>query len=404
MSVKKVVAVIGALDTKGEEFNFLKKQIESHGVGALIIDVGVLANPLFKPDITAAEVAAAGGADLEALRQAADRGKAVAAMCRGVAVIVERLFQEGRFNGVISMGGGAGTTVGTAAMRVLPTGVPKLMLSTLAAGNVQTYVDIKDITMMPAITDIAGINRLSRQIIANAAGAIAGMVKVNLPPGSTQKPVIGATMFGVTTPGVMNCKQLLEARGYEVIVFHASGAGGRTLEDLTTGGIFRGILDITTHELMDELVGGIRTAGPDRLRAAGKTGTPQLVAPGAIDMVNFGPPDTVPTRFQGRLFYPHNPKTTLMRTTPEENAALGKIMAEKLNRAVGPTTFVMPLQGFSMIDRKGQPFFDPAADSAFFESLGKELESKIRIVTINANINDRLFAEKAVALLLEMMK
>jgi len=401
---KKVVAVIGALDTKGEEFRFLKEQIESHGVGTLVIDVGVLTDPPFRPDIPASEVVKAAGEDLSALRKATDRGQSVAAMCRGIAAVAEKLYKEGRFNGIISMGGGAGTTVGTAAMRVLPIGVPKVMVSTLASGNVQTYVDIKDITMMPAITDIAGINRLSRQIIANAAGAIAGMVKVELPPDTTQKPVIGATMFGVTTPCVMNCKQLLEAKGYEVIVFHAAGAGGRTLEDLTRGGLFQGVLDITTHELMDELVGGIRTAGPDRLQAAGKTGTPQLVTPGAIDMVNFGPRETVPAKFEGRRFYPHNPKTTLMRSTKEENIALGKIIAEKLNSAKGPTTFVLPRLGFSMIDREGQPFYDPAADAAFFESLKKHLDDKIRVVEVDAHINDPAFAERAVALLLEMIK
>ncbi|MFC2045267.1 Tm-1-like ATP-binding domain-containing protein [Chloroflexota bacterium] len=402
--MSKVVAIVGTLDTKGAEFEFLKNQIESHGVGTLVINAGFLGEPPFTPDVSSREVTEAAGEDLDMLIKEADRGHSVAAMCNGVSVIAADLYRKGRFNGIISMGGGAGTTIGSAAMRVLPIGVPKLIVSTVASGNVQPYVDIKDITMMPAITDISGLNRISRKIIANAAGAIAGMVKVASKPYAEDKPVIGASMFGVTTPCITHARELLEAKGYEVLVFHASGTGGRTLEDLIRSGMIQGVLDITTHELADELVGGVRNAGPDRLEAAGKMGIPQVVSAGALDMINFGPPETVPVKFKDRRFYPHTPKTTLMRSTKEENSELGRIVANKLNRAKGPTTFMIPQKGFSMMDKQGQPFYDPEADNAFITSLKENLSHRINLVEMDTDINDPVFAEKAVAILLKYLK
>lgn len=399
----KVVAILGTLDSKGVEFAFLKNRVEAQGVATLVIDAGILGPPAFAPAIGAAEVAAAGGAVLADLVAGNDRGRAVAAMSVGAAAVVTRLHDEGRIDGVISMGGGGGTAIATAAMRALPVGVPKLMVSTLAAGDVSPYVGVKDITMMPSIVDIAGINRLSSKILTNAAGAIAGMVGAEPSADLVEKPLIAATMFGVTTPCVTRARELLEAAGYEVLVFHATGTGGRSMEELIRAGFIVGVLDLTTTELADELAGGVLSAGPDRLEAAGAAGVPQVVSAGALDMVNFGPPGTVPEAYRDRLFYEHNPQVTLMRTTPEENAALGRIIGEKLSRATGPTVFMIPRHGVSLIDVEGQPFHDPAADAALFEAIRQHLGASVELVEVDAAINDEAFADQAVALLLNKL-
>ena len=312
--------------------------------------------------------------------------------------------RDGRFDGIVSMGGGGGTAIATAAMRALPIGVPKLMVSTLAAGDTRPYVGIKDIVMMPSVVDIAGINRLSARIIANAAGAIVGMVGAEPPVDTVTRPLVAATMFGVTTPCVTKAREILEGAGYEVLVFHATGTGGRTMEDLIRGGFIAGVLDITTTELADELAGGVLSAGPDRLEAAGETGIPQVVSAGALDMVNFGAPETVPERYAGRTFYPHNPQVTLMRTTADENAHLGRLIAGKLNRAKGPTTFLMPMRGVSLIDMEGKPFFDPAADAAFLGALKASLAPSVKLVEIDTDINDERFARAAAEMLIAEMK
>ena len=340
----KTVGIVGTLDTKGMEFQFIKEQIEASGTSTCVVNTGIIGEPPFEPDVSAGEVAEAGGTSLQALQDGGDRGVAVAAMAEGAAKIIAQLQSDGKIDGVISLGGSAGTTIGTTAMRAVPVGVPKIMVSTLASGDTSPYVDTKDVSMMYSVVDIAGINSLSRQILANAAGAIVGMVNAEVPE-AEDKPLIGATMFGVTTPCVTKARELLEEAGYEVLVFHATGAGGRAMEDLVKGGFIVGVLDATTTELADELVGGVLSAGPDRLEAAGDLGVPQVVAPGALDMVNFGPPDTVPEQFKDRTFYQHNPTVTLMRTTVEENAELGKIMGQKLSRAKGPTTVIIPQSG-----------------------------------------------------------
>ncbi len=402
--MKKIVAILGTLDTKGLEFKFLKERIETHGVATFVIDVGILGKPYFTPDVSAAEVARAAGEDLAALISEADRGHSVAVMCKSAAAIVADLYRKGKFHGIIAMGGGAGTNIGTAAMRALPIGVPKLMVSTGASGDTRPYVGSKDITMMPSIVDISGINRFSKQILANAAGAIAGMVKVEVETKAQEKPMIAASMFGVTTPCVTKAREILEAEGYEVLVFHSNGIGGLSMEELIRSGLFEGVLDITTTELADELVGGTRSAGPNRLDAAGEMGIPQVVSAGALDMVNFGPPETVPAKFEGRHFYQHNPTTTLMRTTKEENEQLGKLIAEKLNRAKGPVTFIMPLKGVSFIDREGQPFYNAEADAAFLKGLKSRLTDKVKLVEMDTDINDPQFAKKSVELLLKNLK
>ncbi len=398
------VAIVGTLDTKGEEFAYLRSRIEAAGVRTLVIDVGVLHAPLFEPQITREEVAASAGRDLNELLAERDRGKSVQAMAEGAAIIARRLVDQGRIHGIISLGGSAGTTIGTAAMRALPVGFPKLMVSTLASGDTRPYVGTKDIAMMYSVVDIAGLNRLSRQILSNAAAAIVGMVRSESPRATESKPLIAATMFGVTTPCVTEARRILEESGFEVIVFHATGTGGRAMEDLIADGLVAGVLDITTTELADELAGGVMSAGPRRLEAAGKRGIPQVVCPGAIDMVNFGPLDSVPAQYRERRLYVHNPTVTLMRTTPEECAALGRITAEKLNRARGPVAFYMPSRGVSAIATAGQPFHSPEADKSYLQALKANLKPHIRLVELDADINDPQFARAVAEALREMMK
>ncbi len=396
----KTVCIVGTMDTKDVEFSFIKSQIESTGVSTCVINTGILGEPQLTPDVSADEVAQAGGSSLQALRNEGDRGNSVAVMAQGAATLIAEKQAAGEIDGIISLGGSAGTTIGTTAMQAVPVGVPKIMVSTLASGDTSPYVQSKDICMMYSVVDIAGINRLSRQILANAAGAIVGMVNAEVPTAAADKPLIAATMFGVTTPCVTKARQVLEAAGYEVLVFHATGTGGQAMEDLVRGGFLAGVLDVTTTELADELVGGVLSAGPDRLEAAGEAGLPQVVAPGALDMVNFGPPDTVPEQFSDRLFYQHNPTVTLMRTTPEETAELGRIMARKLSEAQGPTTVIIPTQGISAIDTTEQPFDSPEARTAWVENLKAHIGDNVTVIEMDAHINDDEFATKLAETLL----
>ncbi len=396
----KTVCIVGTMDTKGLEFSFIKTQIESTGTSTYVINTGILGEPQLTPDVSADEVAQAGGSSLQALRDEGDRGNSVAVMAQGAATLVAEKQAAGEIDGIISLGGSAGTTIGTTAMQAVPVGVPKIMVSTLASGDTSPYVQSKDISMMYSVVDIAGINRLSRQILANAAGAIVGMVNAEVPAATVDKPLIAATMFGVTTPCVTKAMEILEAAGYEVLVFHATGTGGQAMEDLVKGGFLAGVLDATTTELADELVGGVLSAGPNRLEAAGESGIPQVVAPGALDMVNFGPPDTVPENFSDRLFYQHNPTVTLMRTTAEETAELGRIMARKLSEAQGPTTVIIPTQGVSAIDKTGQPFDSPEARTAWSENLKAHIGENVTVIEMDAHINDDEFATKLVETLL----
>src|SRR2546425_6876879 len=374
------IAILGTMDSKGAEHAFVAERIRERGRRPWIIDVGTLAEPNLKPDITREEVAAAGGIDLAALGRRQDRGESVAAMSQAAPVVLSKLVAEKKIDGVISMGGGGGTAIATAAMRALPIGFPKVRVSTLASGNTAQSVGVKDIVMFPSIVDVAGLNRISRQILTRAAGAICGMVEVGQAsrlsragetpalPGD-DKPVIVASMFGNTTQCVQHAQTILHQAGYEGLVFHATGTGGRTLESPIESGMVAGVLDITTTEWADELVGGILSAGPNRLEAAARTGLPAIVTPGCLDMVNFGPPETVPAKFRGRNFYQHNPQVTLMRTTPEECAQLGKIIAEKLNVSKGRVTFLIPWKAISVISAHGQKFHDPVADTTLFEAL-----------------------------------
>jgi uncharacterized protein (UPF0261 family) len=390
------VVVIGTLDTKGEEIGFARDVVESQGLDVHVVDVGVMGEPTIEPDTSAEAVAEAAGTTLERLRADADRGAAMEAMGEGAAAVAERLHEDGTLKGVLGLGGSGNTSIATTAMRALPVGVPKLMVSTMASGDTEPYVGSRDVTMMYSVADIEGLNQLSRTVIANAALAVAGMVANDPGIDVEEKPTIGITMFGVTTPCVKTARKMLEDRGYETIVFHATGTGGRAMEDLIREGVVDGVLDVTTTEWADELVGGVLNAGPERLDAAGEAGIPQVVSTGALDMVNFGPRDSVPDEFEGRRFHVHNPQVTLMRTTPEENAELGRIVAEKLNAATGPTALALPLGGVSMLDVEGEDFHDPDADAALFDALREHLDDDVELLELDVPINDDAFAEAMV--------
>lgn len=397
--------LIGALDTKGVEFAFVKSKLEHMGVQTLVVDVGVLGDPAFPPDIASADVAGAGGASLDELRRNNDRGAAVTAMAHGIERIMERLLQEGIVGSVFGMGGTAGTTVGAAAMRAVPIGVPKLLVSTVASGNTRPYVGVKDVTMMHSVVDIAGINPLSGRILANAAYALGGMMKEigKEPEPVAGKATIGMTMFGVTTPCVTKVRERLEAHGFDLLVFHATGAGGLAMEELIRAGYIQGVADITTTELADDLVGGIFSAGPHRMEAAADMGIPQVVSVGALDMVNFGPRETVPEKFKDRKFYQHNPTTTLMRTTVEENAELGRRLALKLNRCRTAPVVVFPKGGVSLLDRPSFAFDGEAERRALYEGLKQHLRDDIPFHEVEEDINDPATADLIADRLLQLM-
>ena len=386
------VVLLGTLDTKGDEYEFLRRRVLKEGVDALLVDTGVLGSPLAEPDISRQQVAEAASADLQELATSEDRGAAVEAMARGVSEIVKDLHAQGRLDAVLALGGSGGTAIAAQAMRQLPVGVPKLIVSTMASGDTRPYVGAVDVTLMYSVVDISGLNPISERILGNAAAAAAGMAKAQGPDSDAEKPLVGATMFGVTTPCVTEARKRLEELGYEVLVFHATGTGGQSMEALMRSGFITASLDVTTTELADELVGGVLSAGPDRLEAAGALGIPQVVSLGALDMVNFGPFESVPAEFRDRLLYKHNPTVTLMRTTPEECAALGRTIARKLNEARGPLTVFVPLKGVSLIATEGQVFHDPAADEALFCTLRENLDPEVDLRELDLDVNDPEFA------------
>jgi uncharacterized protein (UPF0261 family) len=402
------VLLIGTLDTKGTEIAFVRDRLRAASVATLVMDASVLGEPAFKADISRENVYDAAGTSFERVKKDADRGKAIESAAKGAAKLAADLHATGKVAGVLGLGGSAGTTIGSAAMRALPFGVPKLMVSTLASGQVQPFVGVRDVMMLNSVVDISGLNRISRVVLANAADAMIGMVRGQRTDDRGQrteeKPLVTATMFGVTTPCVEACRKIVEGDGYEVLVFHATGTGGRTMESFINDGLISGVLDITTTELADELVGGVLTAGKDRLTAAALRGVPQVISLGALDMVNFGPRNTVPERFKDRKFYQHNPNVTLMRTTPEENDKLGKEIAEKASAARGPTAILVPKKGVSAIDREGQPFWWPEADAALFASVRQWLAPSVEFIELDLHINDPAFAETAARTLLRMMK
>lgn len=399
----KTVALIGTFDSKGIEYAYVKKIIEDLGLKTYTIHMGVFP-PLFTPDVSNAEVAKAAGEDINALAAKKDRAWATEVLSKGMEKLVPELYRQGKFDGILALGGSGGTSLATPAMRALPIGVPKVMVSTVASGNTSQYVGTSDIIMMPSVVDVSGLNSISTKIFANAAFAITGMVKFENKAVIEKKPLVAATMFGVTTPCVTFAREYLEARGYEVLTFHATGTGGRSMEDLVNAGFIEGVLDITTTEWADEIVGGVLNAGPNRLDAAAKMGVPQVVSVGALDMVNFGPIDTIPKQFEGRNFYKHNPTVTLMRTTVAENVKLGKKIAEKLNQATGYTVLMLPLKGVSMIDAPGQAFYGKEEDENLFNELRHDINPKVvRLEEYELHINDKEFAEKAAQNLIDLM-
>lgn len=399
----KTVAVLGTFDTKGKELKFIKECIEEHGLKTLCINTGVF-EPVVEPDISSAEVAAAVGADINAIVEKRDRATATEVLAKGTEKLIPQLYAEGKFDGIISIGGSGGTSLATPAMRQLPLGVPKVMVSTMASGDVSPYVGTSDIVMIPSVVDAEGLNDISKVIFSNAANAVVGMVQNRKELESDGKPLLAATMFGVTTPCVKAAEDYLHEQGYDVLVFHATGTGGKCMEALIDQGFIKGVLDLTTTEWCDEVVGGVLNAGPDRLTAAGKNGIPQVVSVGALDMVNFGPMDTVPAQFKDRNLYKHNPTVTLMRTTADELKSIGHEIATRLADATGKTTLMLPLKGVSMIDVEGQPFYDAEADKVLFDTLRTELaDSNVEIEELDTDINDKEFAVAAAKKLISLL-
>jgi uncharacterized protein (UPF0261 family) len=401
------ICIIGAFDTKGEDHAFLRQELLKLGHQVLTINIGVLGTTtLFPVTFEADEVLRSVGIDLNQTRAQRDKGVTMKALDQGAPQLVRHLYEQGQFDGIIGMGGSAGSAIIASAMRSLPIGIPKLLVSTVASGDVSFYVRGKDITIMPSIVDVAGLNRISRLIYARAAGAISGMVQNDPPPAGADRPIITASMFGNTTDCVNACVKSLSEKGFEVLVFHATGAGGRAMETLVADGLAEAVLDITTTEWADELCQGVFSAGPERLDAPGQRGVPHLIVPGCVDMANYGAPSTVPERFRQakRLFYEWNPSVTLMRTNVEENRQMGEIFAKKANAATGPVAFLIPLRGVSMLDGDGQPFCDREADRAMFDAIKANVKPGIPVVEVDLNINDPAFAAKAVDMMLELLR
>lgn len=398
------IAVVGTFDTKGAEYLYVKELIESLGLETFTIHTGVF-EPSFEPDVSNSEVASKAGMDIETLVSKKDRALATEILSKGMEILIPELYKKGKFDGIISFGGTGGTSLVTPAMRALPIGVPKIMVSTVASGNTEPYVGTSDIIMMPSVVDISGINSISTKIFTNAVFAIAGMVKFKNVKIVEEKPLVATTMFGVTTPCITAAREYLEERGYEVLVFHATGIGGRSMEALVKGGFIKGVLDLTTTEWADEIVGGVLNAGPNRLEAASKHCVPQVVSVGAMDMCNFGPYETVPEEFRERNLYKHNPTVTLMRTNKEENKRIGNKIAEKLNLAKEKTALFIPLKGVSAIDIEGQPFYGPEEDKILFDALRNNVNKDVvEVIEMDCAINDIEFAEAAAQKLIDMME
>lgn len=402
--MSKTILIVGAFDVKGEEYAFIRTQIEAQGCKVLTMNFGTMGSTdLFSVDIENAAVAKAGGADINKLVEGDDRGKAMKAMAKGSASLAQQLLRDDKIDGIFGMGGTGGSSVISNAMRSLPIGFPKVLISTVASGDTTILTGVKDITMIPSIVDVAGLNPISEKVFKEGVGAICGMVKMDYTPSIEQKPVITASMFGNTTECVDMCRENLVSKGYEVLVFHCTGTGGKTMESLIADGFVYAVLDITTTEWADQICGGVFDAGPERLSAPGQVGLPHLIVPGCVDMANFGPASTVPEKYKDRNLYEWNPNVTLMRTDIEENIKMGEIFAQKANEAKGRVAFLFPLKGVSILDSEGERFWWPEADRAMFDAIKKNLKPGIEVVEIDANINDKIFAEKAVEMLMALM-
>lgn len=390
--MKKIIALIGTFDTKGEEYLYIKNKIENLGLRTLTIHAGIF-EAAFSPDINHDSVAALGDGEIVELQKRGDRGHAMEVMAKGLCELIPGLYEEHMFDAVLALGGSGGTSLVTPCMRLLPLGVPKIMVSTMASGDVSRYVGTSDILMMPSIVDLAGINRISSQVLTHAVHAIVGMAAHENTDITVKKPLIAATMYGVTTPCVMKAKEYLEQKGYEVIIFHASGTGGKIMESLIKSGIVDGVLDLTTTEWIDEICGGIMAAGPERLDAAALCGIPQVVSVGAADMITFGNRSSLPERYEGRTVYMHNPAITVVKSNIEESVAFGMKVAEKLNQCKNKAVLLLPLRGISMNDKAGSPYYGPKEDQALFLTLKKMITNPlVEIIDVDAHINDPSFS------------
>jgi len=412
----KKVLLIGTLDTKGREFDFLNGILNKNGINTIVMDCGVLGKPFFKPDISRYEVALSGGTGIEYLQSEKDRGHSMEVMMKGVLELTGKLYSEGKICGIMGIGGGSGTNLACSGMKVLPTGFPKIMVSTMASGNTQTYIGEKDIMMVYSVADILGLNRVTRAIISNAAAAMVGIIEFRekakkelKKPGAAghaadevSKPLIAATMMGATTQCLTYTKSYLEERGFEVVAFHTTGSGGRAMENLISDGSVNGVLDITTTEIMNTIAGGVFPVGKERISTAASMGIPIVVSCGALDFVNFWT-GQIPEKYRNRTFHQHNPVAVLMRTSMEENKKAARVIAERLNKARGPAAVVIPLKGFSSYDAVGMPFFDPAADMAFIESLEQNISRDVEIFKYKYHINDPEFAEKVAGCLIKKL-
>ncbi len=400
------VLVIGTLDTKGTEVGFLKEQVERRGHRTVVMDISTRGQPGLPADISRQEVVQASGLNLQEALEAGDRQRAVRIVIEGARRKAQELYEGGGLDGVIALGGGTALFIGTAIMQALPIGVPKLVLSSMIAGDMSRFVNGKDITLMQSVADIVGLNPITRDILTRAAGAICGMIEAQteeaLETFTQTPPLIAVTDFGITTPCARHAAQLLREKGYEAVIFHAVGSGGTAMEELIARGLFTGVLDLTTHELVDHLAGGAYgNIGPERLETAGRKGIPQVVGPGGLDCIAVLE-EGIPARFQGRKFYHHDFRRCA-RPSTEELTQVAQAMAERLNRAQGPVKVLLPLQGWSEADREGEPLYDPEGDQAFGEELKRRLKPEIEVVEVDAHINEPLYAETAVALLEGMM-
>lgn len=400
----KTIALIGTFDTKGEEYLYVKNKIEDLGVRTLTIHAGIF-EATFSPDIDHDSVAVLGEGSIVELQEKKDRGYAMEVMSKGLCTLIPKLYEEGLFDAVLALGGTGGTSLVTPCMILLPLGVPKIMVSTMASGEVSRYVGTSDILMMPSIVDVAGINRISSQVLTHAVHAIVGMVEHENTDIPVKKPLIAATMYGVTTPCVMRAKEYLEQEGYEVIIFHASGTGGKMMESLINSGIVDGVLDLTTTEWIDEIAGGIMTAGPERLDAAALNGIPQVVSVGAADMITFGERSSLPEKYKNRVVYMHNPAITVVKSNIEENIAFGIKVGEKLNQCKSNAALLLPIRGVSMNDKAGSKYYGPKEDQALFITLKKVINNPlVEIIDVDAHINEEVFAISAAKKLIELME
>lgn len=401
----KTILCIATLDTKGPETEYVKKTIEQRGHAVLVMDIGSLGKPYFTPDIRAEEVARAACSTMEEIRSFKDAGQAAEVMTRGAIKIAKDLYNAGKFHGIISVGGGMGSAVASAVMKELPIGVPKFMLSSqkIVQAGIRGYVGTKDIAIMPSVADIAGLNVLTKKALTNAAGAIIGMVESSEVESPT-KPLVFMTMLGTTTGCGLKVKSLLEDKGVEIIVFHTIGIGGMTCEQLIESYLVKGIIELGLNEIGNELFGGLASAGPNRLEAAGRKGIPQIITPGNVDFINFLGPETVPEQYKSRNLHAHNPQATIMRLNADELRLVAETIARKINLASGPVTVLIPTRGFSALDREGNVFYDPVADTTFVDSLTRALNNTIKVKKVEAHINDDGFAKTVADELVAMLK